>query len=129
VLLKDMMDRITIIHGDSNEVLPNLAAELKPHVIYLDPMYPLRVKTNAPMSKKEMVIARKLLGPDPNAEDMVAMALKHASSHVVLKRPYYVEPNPNAVTAYKARSTRFEIYSKHKTTSFLGKDEDGDKQE
>lgn len=117
-----MMDRITIIHGDSNEVLPKLAAEQKPHVIYLDPMYPLRVKTNAPLSKKEMVIARKLLGPDPSAEDMVAMALNYASSHVVLKRPYYVEPNPDAVTAYKARSTRFEIYSRHKSASFLESD-------
>lgn len=120
------MARITLIHGDSNQVLPKIAAEQMPHVVYLDPMYPLRVKTNAPMSKKEMVIARKLLGPDPSAEDMVAVALKHASSHVVLKRPYYVEPNPNAVTAYKARSTRFEIYSKHKNTSFLEKASEGD---
>jgi 16S rRNA (guanine1516-N2)-methyltransferase len=116
--LTEMLARITLIHGDSNEVLPQLAAETKPHVIYLDPMYPLRVKTNTPGSKKEMVIARKLLGPDPKAEDMVAMALKYASSHVVLKRPYYVEPSPDAVTAYKARSTRFEIYSKHKSLSF-----------
>ena len=57
----------------------------RPDVVYLDPMFPHRKKNAA--VKKEMRLFQQLLGPDEDADLLLAPALALAKSRVVVKRP------------------------------------------
>ncbi len=59
--------------------------EIRPDVIYYDPMFPHREKTAK--VKKEMQIFQSLIGHDEDIEDMLFYAIKLAKHKVVLKRP------------------------------------------
>jgi 16S rRNA (guanine1516-N2)-methyltransferase len=76
--------RMALYHGVSYELLANWPGS-QPEVIYLDPMFPHRKKTA--LVKKEMRIFQQLLGPDQDADKLLAPALALASKRVVVKRP------------------------------------------
>ncbi|MCH7690987.1 MAG: class I SAM-dependent methyltransferase, partial [candidate division Zixibacteria bacterium] len=64
-LSQQFVDRITLLQGDSCDVLHNLSHEARPDVVYIDPMYPSSRK--AALAKKEMRVCRRLVGDDDDA--------------------------------------------------------------
>ncbi|MDR1367167.1 MAG: class I SAM-dependent methyltransferase, partial [Candidatus Accumulibacter sp.] len=80
-----------------------------PQVVYLDPMFPPRVKTA--QVKKEMRLFRSLANED-DSPDLLEAALALASNRVVVKRPRKASPIAGTSPKYamEGRSSRFDIY-------------------
>lgn len=79
--LAGIIGRMTLVHGDSRELLAGLA----PEIVLIDPMHPPRGKTA--LVKKEMRTLRELVGDDPDQRDLIDAALRAARQRVVLKWP------------------------------------------
>ena len=94
--------------GDSCQIL--LSLPFKPDVITLDPMYP--EKRKSALVKKEMRVFKDLVGNDPDAGDLLNIALKVACGRVVVKRPahadWLTEQKPD--TSIMTKKNRFDIY-------------------
>lgn len=111
--LADLLSRLHFQPGDSRAHLLALAerplAE-RPHVVYLDPMFPHREKSA--LVKKEMRVFRAVVGEDPDADALLAPALAAASRRVVVKRPRHAPwldgRQPSLVQ--EGKSARFDIY-------------------
>lgn len=103
-----LKERMSLIHASSITALTNIARP--PDVIYLDPMYPHRQKSA--LVKKEMRVFQSLVGPDDDADALLAPALALAKRRVVVKRPDYAEPlaGQKAPAAVTTKSHRFDIY-------------------
>lgn len=87
------------------------AAEGRPDVVYLDPMYPERRKSAA--VKKEMAYFHALFeGDGQDDEALLAAALSVAEQRVVVKRPvnglFLCGRKPDY--QYEGKSTRFDVY-------------------
>ena len=108
--LNVIVARMTLLFGDAKELLLNLSAE----VILVDPMHPPR--GNAALVKKEMRQLRALVGTDPDAADLMAVALKQATKRVVLKWPAKapaLETLPTASHQILGKSTRYDVFMIH----------------
>jgi 16S rRNA (guanine1516-N2)-methyltransferase len=96
-------------HGVAIELLSAWQYE-QPDVVYLDPMFPHRKKSAA--VKKEMRLFQQLLGPDQDADLLLAPALNLAKKRVVVKRPagapYLAEQKPDI--ELKGKANRFDVY-------------------
>ncbi|RCU50860.1 MULTISPECIES: class I SAM-dependent methyltransferase [Corallincola] len=81
-----------------------------PEVIYLDPMYPHRKKSA--QVKKEMRLFQAMLGPDEDADLLLAPALALATKRVVVKRPDYAPPlcERKSDAQITTKTHRFDIY-------------------
>lgn len=82
-------------------------------VIYLDPMFPERVKSAA--VKKEMLILRDLVGEDHDAETLFNTAFACPVSRIVVKRPIHAHCVSNVVAptfSVTGRANRFDVYIK-----------------
>ncbi len=88
--LKAIARRITLYLGDSMQLLPLLADEQRPEVIYLDPMFPHRSKSA--LVKKEMRLVRTVVGDDHDTCALLQTAMAHAGKRVVCKRPIQAAP-------------------------------------
>ena len=102
--------RMTLLPGDSINLLQAGKLAEKPDVVYVDPMHPARDKLA--LVKKDMRLLRLLVGSDQDAPQLLAAALATATKRVVVKRPRLAPaiagPEPNfAVTG---RSSRFDVY-------------------
>ncbi len=108
--LSRILSRMQLIESDSRRYLQTLAEGSKPDVIYLDPMFPVRTKTA--QVKKEMRVFHQLVGTDPDAADLLPVALAAARKRVVVKRPrtapWLCEMKPSF--AYEGKSNRYDIY-------------------
>ncbi len=80
-IYEDICDRMTLIHGDSIELLHQLSAE----VVYIDPMHPPRKKSA--LVNGDMQKIQEIVGADPDQKDLIETAFKAASNRVVLKWP------------------------------------------
>ena len=83
---KDIMDRMTLIHGDSITLLPHMQAD----VVLVDPMHPPRQKSA--LVKAEMRAIRDIVGVDEDQQLLVETALAMATKRVVLKWPAKAKP-------------------------------------
>ena len=83
---KDIMDRMTLIHGDSITLLPHMQAD----VVLVDPMHPPRQKSA--LVKAEMRAIRDIVGVDEDQQLLVETALAMATKRVVLKWPAKAAP-------------------------------------
>ena len=83
---KDIMDRMTLIHGDSITLLPQMQAD----VVLVDPMHPTRQKSA--LVKAEMRAIRDIVGVDEDQRLLVETALAMATKRVVLKWPAKAAP-------------------------------------
>lgn len=99
--------RMTLLHGDSKDLLPALA----PDVIYVDPMHPPR-KTTA-LVKKNLKQVRALVGADEDSAELMRVALAAAQKRVVLKWPRKADqmagiraPSHQII----GKSTRYDVY-------------------
>ncbi|TRY34022.1 class I SAM-dependent methyltransferase [Aliiglaciecola sp. M165] len=102
-------ERMKLFHGPSYTLLNDWQGNL-PDVVYLDPMFPHRKKSA--LVKKEMRLFQQMLGPDEDADKLLAPALKLATKRVVVKRPESApfldgkEPNMQI----KGKKLRFDVY-------------------
>ncbi len=99
--------RMTLLFGDAKALLPELA----PEVVLVDPMHPPR--GNTALVKKEMRLLRAIVGSDPDAADLMRVALTVASKRVVLKYPIRAEgmvglaPPSHQI---RGKTTRYDVY-------------------
>lgn len=78
-------------------------------IIYCDPMFP--PKRKSALNKKESQILQTIVGADPDSDDLIKLALQHAQSRVVVKRPLYAgTSNPPPDIQFKGRAHRFDVY-------------------
>lgn len=107
----ETVDRMTLIHGDSRVILP----QLKPQVVLVDPMHPPRSK--AALVKKEMRLIREIVGTDADAQSLMEVALAAALNRVVLKWPLRAKPLPALLKPSHqilGKSTRYDVFVKAK---------------
>jgi 16S rRNA (guanine1516-N2)-methyltransferase len=109
----EIAERIMLINQDAGLVLSNMNAD----VIYLDPMYPHRVRKKAD-SKKGMQILQSLLGPSDEglSTDLLDVALSSVANRVVVKRPKGADaieankPYNGQRFVIESPNTRYDIY-------------------
>lgn len=109
--LAGLLERLAYQAGDSLQCLQALAAaETRPDVVCLDPMFPHRDKSA--LVKKEMRVFRAVVGDDLDADALLAPALAAARRRVVVKRPrgapVLAGRAPSLVL--DGKSARFDIY-------------------
>ena len=104
---KDIIDRMTLIHGDSIELLPRMHAD----VVMVDPMHPPRKKSA--LVKAEMRSLRNIVGVDEDQRLLVEHALAVATKRVVLKWPAKAAPLkglPLASHQIIGKSIRYDVF-------------------
>ncbi|MEL0142384.1 MAG: class I SAM-dependent methyltransferase [Candidatus Puniceispirillum sp.] len=104
---KDIMDRMTLIHGDSIALLPHMQAD----VVLVDPMHPPRQKSA--LVKGEMRAIRDIVGVDEDQQLLVETALAMATKRVVLKWPAKAAPLAGVRPASHqiiGKSIRYDVF-------------------
>ena len=108
VEIKDVMDRMTLIKGDSIEGVKSL--DIIPDIVYLDPMFPQRQKSG--LIKKKFQIIHELEKPCSNGADLLNAAISTKAKKIIVKRPQkgenLVDIKPNYTISGKA--IRYDVY-------------------
>lgn len=112
--LRDRIERIRVLTGESAEVLSKLKSDEAPDVVFIDPMFDKPKKTAK--SPKEMQLLQALLGDPPSEADEMRLfeaAYAAARNRVVVKRALKAK----AVVAspghsFKGQSVRYDVYYK-----------------
>jgi len=111
-LLRSLSANLSFEPGEAAEILSGLAAEARPEVVYLDPMFPEEGRSESAAPKKTMQMFRRLLGPDADSGRLFEVARQSALKRVVVKRPiqagYLADMKPNH--SFAAKSARFDMY-------------------
>lgn len=104
-----LRERMSLLHASSLTSLAEITP--RPDVVYLDPMFPHRQKSA--LVKKEMRVFQSLVGPDLDADGLLAPARALAKKRVVVKRPDYAPPLAGVATsdAVTTKSHRFDLYA------------------
>ncbi|GAA6152387.1 class I SAM-dependent methyltransferase [Pseudoteredinibacter isoporae] len=116
--LADVVSRMRLRCGDATEYLLKAvdadaavaSEEFRPHVVYLDPMFPERKKSA--QVKKEMQSFHQIVGSDMDADALLGPARELALARVVVKRPKIApfladcEPDHQIV----GKSSRYDLY-------------------
>lgn len=103
--------RFSFSQEDSLQVLKKMETGRGPAVIYMDPMFHF-AKEKSALPRKEMQIFRSLVGSDPDANDLLAEALRVAGERVVVKRPLKEAPLRDGVQhRFEGSSIRYDLYS------------------
>lgn len=105
------LNNLTLTFIDAKQFLQNqLMLGLFVDVVYLDPMFPLRLKSA--LVKKEMRILKQVVGQDEDAKELFMLAKQCARKRVVVKRPklagYLTEEQPTVI--FSAKTSRFDVY-------------------
>ena len=109
-----ILSHMDLVAADSIGYLNQLSEQARPDVIYLDPMFPMRTKSS--LVKKEMRVFHSLVGADPDADQLLPLALDTARYRVVVKRPKgaaclnALEPSH----VHSGKSNRYDVYTKLK---------------
>jgi len=104
---KEISDRMTLIHGDSISLLPQMHAD----AVVIDPMHPLRQKSA--LVKSEMRAIRTIVGVDDDQRQLIKTALAMAAKRVVLKWPAKVVPLDGLQQASHqiiGKSIRYDVF-------------------
>ncbi|NTJ44387.1 class I SAM-dependent methyltransferase [Agrobacterium larrymoorei] len=106
-IYKEIVSRMTLLHGDSRELLKSL----QPEVIVVDPMHPPR--QNTALVKKEMRVLRDVVGSDPDQTELMEIALASASKRVILKWPLRAAPMAGIRSPSHqiiGKNTRYDVF-------------------
>jgi len=105
-----LKQRLVLTHNNSLDGLSQLTESHD--VVYLDPMYPHRKKSA--QVKKEMRVFQSLVGSDPDADELLPLALNVATKRVVVKRPSYAEflNDKKPSMQLDSKANRFDVYVK-----------------
>jgi len=111
--LEEILQRITLLQADALDCLKPGGTTPAAEVIYLDPMFPERKKAAA--VKKEMQIFHRLVGPDSDADGLLAAALDSDAERVVVKRPRVAPPLAGSAPSHvlAGKRNRYDIYFIH----------------
>jgi 16S rRNA (guanine1516-N2)-methyltransferase len=105
--LSEVIARMTLIHGDAIEILPQTSTD----VIYIDPMHPPRQKSA--LVKTEMRQIRAIVGEDLDQPELIKTALGANCRRVALKWPAK-SPLPDGLPECShqlvGKSVRFDIF-------------------
>ena len=103
--------RMQLHRGDAPSLLANWRGD-RPEVVYLDPMFP-ETRSKSALSKKEMQAFQQVVGPDMDADALLAPARALASGRVVVKRPRHAPVLAGAQPSYSLEgdSVRFDCYA------------------
>ncbi len=112
-LLLDPVPGLALCKGDALHHLPAFASAGRPHIVYLDPMFPSHGKSS--LARKQLQALKELL-PAVSEEGearLLDVALQTASHRVVVKRPLRAEPlpGPKPGFAYKGKLVRYDCYA------------------
>ena len=114
--LVEVLDRMTLVEVDSLNYLREVSES-----VYLDPMFPVRIKSA--MVKKEMRVFHSLVGQDTDADGLLTAALSCARYRVVVKRPRIAPalagPSPGHVL--EGKSNRYDVYPLEKIPDGLNR--------
>ena len=103
--------RLHLVHADAAQWLRTLPPDVRPDVVYIDPMFPERGKNAA--AKKDMQAFQQIIGDDEDSPALLVAAIAAAKNRVVVKRPRHgaaiagVKPS----ASIDGQSTRFDLYS------------------
>ncbi|UCE61027.1 MAG: class I SAM-dependent methyltransferase [Phycisphaerales bacterium] len=112
--------RITLVVADARDTLQKMSDAERPDVVYIDPMYPPRKKLA--LGKKELRICRSLVGDDPDADQLLNVALGVAHGRVVVKRQRHAPPlAPGRVGGHLGRTVRYDVYRPFTKSREMGK--------
>ncbi len=103
----EIIARMTLLHGNSIDLLPTLA----PEVVLVDPMHPPR--GNTALVKKDMRILREIVGEDVDQVELMKAALASARKRVVLKWPQGAAPMDGIRApshSFAGKSTRYDVF-------------------
>lgn len=116
VELAAIAKRIRFIQGDAIEILQGLDPQLRPQVIYLDPMYPVEDHDKSALPKKTMQLFRRLIGSDVDAARLLEVSRATARDRVVVKRPVDADPlgqaqgGPAPTHSFAGKTARYDMY-------------------
>ena len=103
-------DRLKLVNADSCQRLRSLEEAQRPHVVYIDPMYP--AGKDHVQVKKDIHALQQLVGPDLDSGELLDIALQVSLRRVVVKRPkragWLNDRKPDA--AVTSKKTRYDIY-------------------
>jgi 16S rRNA (guanine1516-N2)-methyltransferase len=110
-----VVGRLSLSAGDARECDSALLRDLD--VIYLDPMFPQRLKSAA--VKKEMALLQWLLGDASTVQDadsLLRWALQQDPARVVVKRPLRAESVASLPPAHRieGKAVRYDVYVQRK---------------
>lgn len=103
----DAVDRLTLLHGDSRELLPGL----DPAVVLVDPMHPPQRK--CALVRKDMRALRTFAGAGDDAKDLIEVAIRCAKRRVIVKWPAHaaLAPGlPKASHEFRGRTIRYAVF-------------------
>ena len=108
--IAEVAARMTLVQADSIRWLKDREGQPVADVIHLDPMFPHRDKSA--LVKKEMQLFRPIVGDDPDAAELLQVALTCARYRVVVKRsrraPAIDGPAPSV--SLEGKSSRYDLY-------------------
>ncbi len=86
--------------------------EVKPDVIYLDPMYPKGRKPNVKVSRR-LEVLRQLAGDEQDTNELLEESIRVCETRVVIKRPTFAETIfPERLSnSFKGKLVRYDVYS------------------
>jgi len=105
-------ERLRLVSADAVDWLSH--CELEPDVIYIDPMFPHRIKTA--QVKKESFYLQQLLGPATDGDELLEAALSvEGYKRVVVKRPKQAPllAGRKPTHSYMTKNHRFDAYILH----------------
>lgn len=108
-IVKDAANRMQLTHANSISTLPQLAKDILPISIYIDPMYPERKKSA--LGKANLRAISLFIGKDEDSIELLDIAKKHCKRTVV-KRPKLAPTLSNEKPDFviPGKSTRFDVY-------------------
>lgn len=103
-----LADRVTVHCADAVDVLTQLAADERPDVVYLDPMFEF---TSQSQVKKEMQVLRLLAHEPADTSRLLHAAFGAATERVVVKRHPHLEPlRGQPAHTVDGERVRFDVY-------------------
>ncbi|HBE15888.1 MAG TPA: hypothetical protein DCY72_06585 [Ruminococcaceae bacterium] len=81
--LREIVGRMRLIEGDSIERMPKL--DIKPEIVYLDPMFPPRKKSG--LIQKKLQLIQKLEQPCADEQELFDAAVSLRPKKIIIKRP------------------------------------------
>ena len=84
-IYQEIATRMTLVHGDSITLIPQMAEQIEAEVIVVDPMHPPRKKSA--LVNGDMRKIQALVGTDPDQKQLIETAIANAQKRVVVKWP------------------------------------------
>lgn len=105
-----IVNRLQLIYTNAIDWLNKLLHHQRPHIIYLDPMFPPRKKSAA--VKKEMQILQKLVPDSKDLPLLLQVSRSKALKRVIVKRPKNADKIVDFAENFciMGKTNRFDVY-------------------